>query len=139
MNLRTISTFFAAGALLVAGSFSVEFGNPKANPDPKAKDAAVIIRAVGCHEPEKAVFTATAEGTVDGKKESIPVQLTPLSTPGTYAVKKQWSDNGKFVLVFNAHFDGHFISSAVLPLKDGEPQRTLAKVYHRETTAADWR
>jgi len=138
MNLRTISTFFATGVLLIAGGFSVEFGNPKAVNDPKAADAAVIVRAVGCHEPEKAKFTVTAEGTVDGKRQSLPVQLTALSTPGMYAVKKQWPDNGKFVLVFNATFDGHFVSSAVLPLKDGEPQRTLAKVYRRETNSQDW-
>src|SRR5947208_16449564 len=100
MFTRLTFGFLLASTFAMAGGFDIEFGNPTANSDPKAKDTAVVVRATGCHNPEQAVFTATAEGKVDGKRQSIPLQVIALSTPGTYAVKKQWPDKGAWVLTF---------------------------------------
>ena len=58
--VRTLLIAVFGAAVTFAGGFNLEFGNPAANPDAKAKDAAVVVRAVGCHSPEKAVFTGTA-------------------------------------------------------------------------------
>jgi hypothetical protein len=98
-QLRVMAAItFAAVMPLLAGGFYLEVGNPTANSDPKAKDALFVVRATGCHEPEKASFTATAEGKVNGKRESVPLKLVPLSQPGSYAVKREFPADGKWVV-----------------------------------------
>src|SRR5882762_235380 len=101
--LKKIS-FAAALAVtsLIAGGFSIELGNPDANSDAKAKNSLVVVRAVGCHDPAKAKYSVTAEGKVDGKRQSIPLNLVALSQPGTYAIKGDVPSSGKWVLVINS-------------------------------------
>ena len=62
----------------------------------------LVLRAAGCHEPEKATVTATATGVVSGKRQSIPLKLTKLSEPGTYALAQQWPKEGKWVIEMSA-------------------------------------
>lgn len=83
LNLMKIAMIaLAVAAPVLAGGLWLEFGNPSASSDPKAKDALAVVRATGCHEPEKALFSATAEGKVEGKRTSIPLEVVKLSTPG---------------------------------------------------------
>jgi hypothetical protein len=63
-----------------------------------AKDAGVTAHITACHSPEKTVVTATAEGLVDGKRESIPLKVTNLATPGTYEVTRQWPREGVWAI-----------------------------------------
>jgi hypothetical protein len=95
-------TMFAAMAALAgqlfAGGFYLTLGNPEANSEAKKANAVLVVRADGCHEPEKATVTATAIGTVDGRRQTIPLQLTKLSAPGTYALAQQWPKQGKWVI-----------------------------------------
>jgi hypothetical protein len=96
----TMNKIFAIALALplFAGGFYLELGSPSASSDPKAKGAVVLARFTGCHEPEKASLIATAEGMVAGKRQSIPLQAVALSTPGVYAITKQWPAEGKWVL-----------------------------------------
>ncbi len=83
---------------LIGGGFYLELGTPSANHDPKAKGAVVVARFSGCHQPEKGILTATAEGFVAGKREVIPLKTVVLSSPGQYAIAKQWPAEGKWAL-----------------------------------------
>jgi hypothetical protein len=135
--LRTVLIAVYGAATMLAGGFNLEFGNPDANSDPKAKDAAVIVRAVGCHSPEKAVFTGTAVGMVDGKRQTVQLSLIPLSQPGVFAVKQQWPREGSWVLTFTASVDGIYLAGATVPVSARGVERLAAKNYHRKLTDED--
>jgi hypothetical protein len=104
--------FAVTASAVYGGGFWLEFGNPSASHDPAAKEAVLLVRALGCGEPAKARLTATAEGLVDGQRKSIPLEIAPLSTPGVWAVKRAWPQDGAWVLSFTA-YEHDRITSAV--------------------------
>jgi hypothetical protein len=120
---------------LAGGFFNLEFGNPSANSDPKAKDSLAVVRTVGCHAPEKARFTATAEGRVAGARRSIPLQLDALAQPGSYAVKGSVPKEGTWVLTVAASMDDRVIVSAIAPIANNTVDRKLAKTSYGALTA----
>ncbi len=83
---------------LLGGGFYLELGTPSASPDPKARGAVVLAQFRGCYEPEKGVLTATAEGVVGGKRQTIALTALALSKPGLFAISRQWPAGGKWVL-----------------------------------------
>jgi hypothetical protein len=100
---KTALALAALATQLFAGGFYLTLGNPEANPEAKKANAVLVLRMDGCHEPEKATVTATATGVVDGKRQTIPLKLTKLSAPGTYALTQQWPKQGKWVLALAAN------------------------------------
>jgi hypothetical protein len=135
--VRTLLIAVLGAATTFAGGFSLEFGNPAANPDAKAKGAALVVRAVGCHSPEKAVFTGTAEGVVNGKRQTIALTMIPLGQPGVFAVKQQWPSEGSWVLTFAGSVDGTYLAGATVPVSSNGVERFSAKNYHRKLTEED--
>lgn len=121
-----------AATSLLAGGFAIELGNPEANSDAKAKNSLVVIRAVGCHDPAKAKYNVTAEGKVDGKRQSIPLNLVALSQPGVYAVKGDVPSNGKWLLVVNGEIPGFASSTALAPISAKGVERTGVKNFYAE-------
>src|SRR5258705_12896744 len=83
---------------LFAGGFYLQLGNPEANAEARKANAVLTIKATGCGEPAKAQITASAIGVVDGKRQEMPLKLTPLSEPGTYALVQQWPKEGRWVI-----------------------------------------
>jgi len=90
----------AAAASLVAGGFVLQIGKPSANPEAQAKNAVLVVRGFSCAEPEKTRVTGSAEGFVNGKRESVALNLIPITGQSTYAVAKQWPSEGRWVLAF---------------------------------------
>ncbi len=97
-NMLAAAAVAAFAGQLWAGGFWLQLGNPEANPEAKKANAALLIKAVGCHDPAAARVTARAVGTVDGKSQVIPLKLTALSEAGTFALARQWPDQGKWVI-----------------------------------------
>lgn len=103
---KTMTVFRTALAVLAltvqvqAGGFWLVSGNPDASAEALRHKAVVTVKAVGCHQPEKATVTGTAIGMVNGQKRVLPLKLEPTSTPGLYAVTQQWPAEGKWVLAF---------------------------------------
>ncbi|MGI9070986.1 MAG: hypothetical protein ACR2JB_06600 [Bryobacteraceae bacterium] len=87
-----------AAISLMAGSLALQVGRPSANPEAQAKNAVLVVRGYSCKEPEKTTVSATAEGTVNGKHQSIPLKLIQLSGESTYALTRQWPTEGKWVI-----------------------------------------
>lgn len=85
-------------APLFAGTLWLEIGNPAANPEAQAKHAVIVARATSCHAPEKTSLTASAEGLVNGLRKSIPLKVIPLPTAGTFAVTREWPEEGTWVI-----------------------------------------
>lgn len=99
----------ATATLLLAGGFALQIGKPSANPEAQAKGAVLVVRGYACHDPEKTTVTATAEGIVNGKRETIPLKLIPLSAQSTFALTRQWPLEGKWVITLletNPNFNG---------------------------------
>jgi len=86
-----------AGQLL-AGGFYLQLGNPDASEEARKANAVLTIKATGCHDPATATLTATAVGTVNGKRQTIPLQVTKLSETGMFALAQQWPKDGKWVI-----------------------------------------
>jgi hypothetical protein len=85
-------------APLFAGALVLQIGNPSANPEALARHAVLVARMSACRSPEKTTVTATAEGTVNGTRRTIPLKILPLSTAGTFAVTREWPAEGSWVV-----------------------------------------
>lgn len=110
--LAAVVTLASANAAL-AGGFQLNIEAPNAS-DAELKGAALLVRTYGCHQPWDAEVFATAEGVVDGKRQSIKVELTRTSR-GVYAIKKQWSSKGVWVVAITGRYNG-ITSSALVEM-----------------------
>jgi hypothetical protein len=111
------ATLVAAGSMM-AGAFVIQIGRPSANPEAQAENAVLVVRGIACVEQNKTTLTGSAEGIVNGKRESLALRLTPISGQTTYAVTRQWPSEGKWVLAFvmtNPHFGGQ--QSAIIKVE----------------------
>ena len=98
---RRVFTALILAALatpLFAGALKLEAEDPHGNPEAQAKNAVVVARITACHSPEKTVVSATAEGLVNGKRETIPLKVMKFATPGTFAVTRQWPREGLWTI-----------------------------------------
>src|SRR5436190_23603901 len=86
----------ALAGQLLAGGFWLTLGNPEANAEAKKANAVLVIQAAGCHDPASAEVTATATGVVNGKRQTIPLQLTKMKGAGQFALTQQWPKEGKW-------------------------------------------
>ena len=71
-----------------------------ANPyDPATRDAAFLVRT-WLHGNTTSLddLTASAEGLVDGKRQSVALRIEPTSQPNLYAVRRQWPAAGAWVV-----------------------------------------
>jgi hypothetical protein len=105
---------------LMAGGFALQLGKPSTNPEAQAKNAVLVVRGYACVAPKKTTVSATAEGIVNGKHQSIPLKLVPLSGQSTYALTRQWPTEGKWVITLveaNPRFDSR--PSAIVKM-DGD-------------------
>lgn len=111
-------------APLFAGALLLQIGNPAANPEALAKHAVVVARITACHSPEKTTVTATAEGLVNGVRKTIPLKVIPLSTAGTFAVTREWPEEGVWVVKMIATNSDYknYASGVVVPLQGGVGQ-----------------
>jgi hypothetical protein len=117
---KTIGTLLLACAgQLLAGGFYLQLGNPEANPAAKKMNAAVVIKATGCHDPATATVTATAIGVVNGERRSIPLEVKPLGGPGEFALSQQWPKEGKWVIQLTAKNGEQFTNTLISAGPDG--------------------
>ena len=94
----------AGAGSVFAGGFQLTVEAPDAAKT-GLKDAALIVRTFGCHQPEDANVTVTAEGLVGGRRQSLPVELK-ADTKGVYGISQQWPSEGKWVLVLTGTYNG---------------------------------
>jgi hypothetical protein len=106
--VKPLAAAATAVALLAASAtagtmFRVEFGSTAAlGMDKKIKDfpkkLVVAVRAVVCEDLANVKISATAEGLVNGKRESLPLTLTVIDrAEAVYAIGHQWPE-GSWVL-----------------------------------------
>ena len=109
---RTVSTTAAAitflAAVASAGTmFRLEIGPPIAAGISKSKDlkktdgkkAVLAVRALVCDDLAHVQISGTAEGLVNGTRQSLPLALTEVDKgEAIYFVAQQWPDEGAWVL-----------------------------------------
>ena len=113
MRKTLLVAMAAVAGQLFAGGFYLQLGNPEANPEAKKANAVLVIKATGCHDPATATLTATAVGVVNGKRQSIPLQVTKLSGIGEFALTQQWPKDGKWVIELVARNGEQFTNTLV--------------------------
>jgi hypothetical protein len=108
--LRLVALLILAmAAPAIAGTmFRLEIGPPiaagtGATTTPKLKKSVVlVVRPRVCDNPAAVQITGTAEGLVNGVRQSLPLDLIAVNpAEGVYAVQRQWPDNGQWVLQLN--------------------------------------
>jgi hypothetical protein len=131
----TVAVLALAGQL-VAGGFYLQLGNPDANPEARKLNAALVVKASGCHDPAGANLTAIAIGTVNGERREIPLKVDRLSEPGAFAIARQWPAEGKWVIQLTARNPQQFTNTLVVAGPQGV-ERTGAKFDIHPFTQAD--
>jgi len=67
--------------------------------DGSLRGAICLVHAVTREgPPDITALSGTAEGLVGGMRRSIPLKLDATSSPGVFAVRKQWPSGGAWVL-----------------------------------------
>jgi hypothetical protein len=141
MKIKRTLVLLAAGlgtaVSLMAGAFVLQIGKPSSNPEAQAKNAALVVRGYACVEQEKTTVTGTAEGIVNGQRETVRLKLIPLSAESSYAVTQQWPNNGKWVVTFvltNPHFGQQ---SAIVKVDGGTVDWAGVMRINRAATSGD--
>ena len=138
MFFRPLFALTIAAAPIFAGTLWLQIGSP-ANPEALEKHAVLVAQVGACRSPEKTTVTATAEGVVNGLRKSIPLKVIPLSTPSTFAVTREWPDEGVWavkMIVTNPDYKD-FANSAVVPIQKNSAQLAAIKHYVHAPTEAE--
>ena len=104
--LARLSIIAASCVALAAASPS--FGPPwisietPANPyDPTSRGAFLVVHTYHHGDVVASGVTGTAEGVVSGSRRTIQLAFDTTSRRGTYALRKQWPNDGTWMLVIN--------------------------------------
>ncbi len=81
-----------------------------ANPlDPATRGAALVVRTYRHARPEATPLTGTAEGVVEGVRQSIPLHFKATGHPGVFAVDQSWPNEGAWVLAISTGESVHLV------------------------------
>jgi hypothetical protein len=121
-------TGLAAATAVYAGGFFVKV---------HTQSDGLVVRAEGCRDYSRAKVAGRAEGVVNGKRQSIVLNLTAGANPGTYSVRKQWPSEGKWVLVFSGT-SGALVTHTIVELRPNgtiEPHMYMRPLQSAEVEA----
>jgi hypothetical protein len=101
----SIVTILALAPAALAGGFQLSVETPDATIAAQQKKAVLVVRTFGCHTPADASITAKADGLVNGKRQSLDLELRPVGT-GVYTIEKQWGSEGAWVVTVSGAYNG---------------------------------
>ena len=117
-SIARAAAIAACGFTLVAAAPS--FGPPwisietPPNPfDAASRGAALIVHTFHHGELVASGVTGTAEGIVAGARRSIALAFDTTSRKGSYALRKQWPNDGVWMLVINTGGQAQGITALV--------------------------
>jgi hypothetical protein len=97
-----------------------------ANPwEPTTRGAFLVVHAYHHGTPMAAPISGTAEGIVNGQRKSLPLSFEKTSRSGVFALRNQWGNAGRWVLVITVSqgdSDGD-LAQAVVEIADGQVTR----------------
>jgi hypothetical protein len=122
----------AAAALVAAEGFTFSIGSPAATMDFASKTAAFAFRTEGCADPAASQIAGTAEGLVNGERQSVALKVAKMSKPGVYAVYRNW---GPGIWVVNLRGTcGSANAGAIVPIGPNGFVRESSKFFARPAT-----
>jgi hypothetical protein len=86
---------------------------------PRMKSTALFaVRMNGCMDLSQARVTATGEGIVADERKTVTYSsiVVSTSTPGAYAIQRQWGNEGKWVVAVTATC-GNAVAGAIVPTR----------------------
>jgi len=121
---RTLLRSFALVTALTVSAFSTALAGPPwiaieypANPfDRTSRDAFLTVRTYHHGDLLAKTVTGTAEGVVNGKRQSMKLDIRPGSQPGMYVVRWERPAVGRWVLVINSGNQGIVDATAVVEI-----------------------
>jgi hypothetical protein len=123
MKRTLLHSFVLAALIMVAASTPALAGPPwisieyPANPfDATSRGAFLTVRTYHHRDFQSKTVTGTAEGVVDGKRQSMRLDIRPGSQPGMYVVRWQRPAAGKWVLVINSGTAGISEATAIVEI-----------------------
>ncbi len=132
MNRTLLRTFALVSALTLTGFSTATAGPPwiaieyPANPfDRDTRDGFLTVRTYHHGDLLAKTVTGTAEGIVNGKRQSMRLDIRPASKAGMYVVRWQRPAAGRWVLVINSGGGGVTDATAVVEIS---PTGTVAGV-----------
>jgi hypothetical protein len=69
--------------------------------DPTTRDALLLVHAFHHGTAMQFPVSGTAEGIVDGQRQSVKLEFTSTSRTGVYALRRQWAAEGTWTLVIS--------------------------------------
>ncbi len=126
-------------APLFAGALLLDVSDSASNPEALRDHAVLVARITACHSPGETTVSASAEGVLNGTRQSIPLEVIPLSTAGTFAVRHQWPEQGTWAIKMVARNPEYkdYATSVVVPVRSDSVQFSLAKHYFHAPTDAE--
>ena len=117
--IATAAVCVAMAATPAAGTFfRLEVGPPVAAASAvKDKKTAFVVRSRLCDDVDSVRVAGTAEGIVNGARQSVPLAIVRLSTPGVHAVQQQWGNAGQWIVHLKATCPATgAVTSALVPM-----------------------
>jgi hypothetical protein len=103
--------------------------------DEASRNAFLLVNAFHHGTPMAFPVTGKAEGVVNGQRRTQVLELQRTSRPGVYALRKQWPDEGTWVLVLRVEQSKAAVATALVSLgRDG----TIASVEVPSRTDGRW-
>jgi hypothetical protein len=126
----------AIGSPVAASLPATQGGKETVRVSKVAKDALFAVRTEGCPDPATAKITGTAEGLVNGARQSAEVTLMPAAAPGVYVVMRDWPVDGAWVVNLSGVCAGAK-AGALVPVGRAGFIRESSKFFPRFTTKAE--
>lgn len=112
----------------LAGALIVDFENVTSNAEAVATGAVAVAKVTSCVHPEKITLTATAEGIVNGKRQSVPLRMIRLKAAGTFAVLSDWPTQGSWAIkIVATHPEYNYAPSVIVPVWTGQLEWAAAQ------------
>ena len=141
LRLATLLLMAIAAPAIAGTMFRLEIGPPIAagagatTPQFKKK-VVLVVRPRVCDNAAAVQITGTAEGLVNGMRQSLPLTLIAVNpAEGVYAVQQQWPDNGQWLLQLNGLCPSPKASASTLvPMKGSTFVRENTEVLREPAT-----
>jgi len=119
-RIRSLALAALATALVAAPALAgppwISIELPADPYDAATRGAFLVVRAFHCATPARERMTGTAEGIVNGERQTIQLEFSETGREGVYALKRTWPQRGTWTLVLQAHQGPTRAATAVLEL-----------------------
>jgi hypothetical protein len=129
--MRKLALTVALAAVSVipalAGALIVDFESVSSNAEAAATGAVAVANVRSCIHPERITLTATAEGIVDGKRQSVTLRMIPLKGGG-FGVLTDWPTQGSWAIkIVATHPEYNYAPAVLVPVRTGKLEWAAAQ------------